>query len=320
MSRAVILLLMCTLLAPVHAQEILEYRGSIEVTEKGFVSFDNPELRQTVVLTINNTHSQELAEFTYPFGDMINNLAVYDSYGELSSSKSEKGDKTYVTFTFRQPIAPGEIKTITVHYTSPDRILKYSKGFLKGDTYYARTSHSILANVKKFELRVIIPEGYKVVEYSPEAEKGSDGRRIILSWSYSEPIPPAFREFRAMVNYEPYVGYYYLYYAILIVAILAVMVFVYRYLKEEGISLQDYFDRQKYLEQKIDILKEDEQAIMKLIIEKDGIDQREIQDITGFSKTKVSKILAELEKRGAIRKEQYGRKNKVYLTKKVKET
>ncbi len=73
------------------------------------------------------------------------------------------------------------------------------------------------------------------------------------------------------------------------------------------------------IEGKIDILKEDEQLILKIVAEEDGIEQREIQRRTDFSKTKVSKILAELDKRGAIRKETVGKKNKIYLTEKLKD-
>ena len=70
---------------------------------------------------------------------------------------------------------------------------------------------------------------------------------------------------------------------------------------------------------KIDILKGDEQAILKLVMEEDGIDQRKIQEITDFSKAKVSKIISELEKRGVVRKEQIGRRNKIYLAGKLRE-
>ena len=98
----------------------------------------------------------------------------------------------------------------------------------------------------------------------------------------------------------------YIYLAILAV-MLAASVYLFRRFKR------------KRTNDKIDILKEDEQAIMRLIIEKDGIDQREIQRVTDFSKTKVSKILSELEKRGVIRKEQAGRRNKIFLTKKLRE-
>ncbi|MFV2040863.1 MAG: helix-turn-helix transcriptional regulator [Candidatus Hydrothermarchaeales archaeon] len=44
-----------------------------------------------------------------------------------------------------------------------------------------------------------------------------------------------------------------------------------------------------------------------------------MQRKTDFSKTKVSKILSELERREAIRKESMGKKNKIYLTEKLKD-
>lgn len=310
--RGIILLVLVLLLSPVDAQEIIDYKAKIEVTDLA--------LKQEILLSINNTHASKIEEFTYPFSDNVQELSIRDSEGELMSSLTPKGDRKHITFSFRHPLEPNEVQTISIKFVSKGQVSEYSRGLLKGSTYTLITAHFILANVKNFELAIAIPEGYGIVEdkISPSGVgKGSDGRRIILKWEYKYPIPPVFGEFRAIVLYEPLYSYYFLY-IIIIIAALLVLAYVYRYLREEGISLADFLDRKKYLIDKIEILKEDEQTILKLIVEKDGIDQREIQRKTDFSKTKVSKILSELEKRGNIRKEPYGRRNKIFLTDKIK--
>ncbi len=291
--------------SPVSAQQISSYESSITVTGK--------TIHETRSFTVLNTHETELTEFSYPVSDRIENLVVTDSKGSLESSFDYKGGKTIVKSKFRHPISQGENYTITFKFDLPDRVS------VKGDTYILSSTHSLLANVKRFKLKITLPEGYGVAEegVSPEAKISSDGRHVILIWDVKEPIPAEFREFKVIVLYErlgiPSSFYYYT--IIAVISILLVFL-IYRYLRSRKI---DIFTK-KDLSDKIEILKGDEQRIMKLIIDCDGIDQREIIKKTGFSKAKVSKILSELEKRNIIFKKQLGRKNKIFLTKKVKET
>ncbi|RLG70349.1 MAG: hypothetical protein DRO11_06425, partial [Methanobacteriota archaeon] len=63
------------------------------------------------------------------------------------------------------------------------------------------------------------------------------------------------------------------------------------------------------------ILKKDEKALIQKIMESDGaVEQSILYETTGFSKPKVSRLLSDLEERGLIRKEKYGRTNLVTLT------
>ncbi|ACV23871.1 helix-turn-helix transcriptional regulator [Methanocaldococcus fervens] len=63
-----------------------------------------------------------------------------------------------------------------------------------------------------------------------------------------------------------------------------------------------------------DFLTEDEKTIIDLIKKHGHITQKEIVEITGMSKPKVSRIISELEDRKIIRKEKIGRINKLTLT------
>lgn len=291
-----------------QAQEITDYKAEVEVAAES-------ALQQEISLTIFNDYNTALTELSYPFAGEVNILRVYDSSGDLSFSFAYRGGKTYITCTFRNPLPSGKNYTITYKFITPKQIEPQ-----EGNAYLLSTTYSLLANVRNFELDVILPEGYGLMKPGaiPEPTKvSSDGRRVILSWDVREPIPPWLREFKVAVRYE-WLGWYFNYYILLLGIAIMGLIFAYRYLKEEGISIADILDRKKYLIDKIEILKEDEQVILKLIVEQDGVDQREIQRKTNFSKTKVSKILSELEKRGNIRKEPYGRRNKIFLTSKLK--
>ena len=202
---------------------------------------------------------------------------------------------------------------ITYRFYLDDQITR------KETTYILTATHSLLANVKNFDFTIVLPEGYGIAgeSVSPHPSKFiSDGRHVILEWDLHEPIPPELREFDAIVLYENLLGEKlpwwhgrenYIYLVIIAAAAFA----SFRLIRRLRIT--------KKTNDKIDILRDDEQSIMRLIIDNDGIDQREIQRETDFSKTKVSKILTELEKRGVIRKEQVGRRNKIFLTKKLRE-
>ncbi|AXI25371.1 MarR family transcriptional regulator [Methanofervidicoccus sp. A16] len=68
----------------------------------------------------------------------------------------------------------------------------------------------------------------------------------------------------------------------------------------------------------MDILTEEEKTIVNLIKEYGEITQKEIVEITGMSKPKVSRIVADLENRGIIKKVKIGRINKLALTDKFR--
>ncbi|HIQ39053.1 MAG TPA: winged helix-turn-helix transcriptional regulator [Methanothermococcus okinawensis] len=68
----------------------------------------------------------------------------------------------------------------------------------------------------------------------------------------------------------------------------------------------------------MDILTEEEKTIVNLIKEYGEITQKEIVEITGMSKPKVSRIVADLESRGIIKKVKIGRINKLALTDKFR--
>ncbi|MFQ6051290.1 MAG: helix-turn-helix transcriptional regulator [Candidatus Hydrothermarchaeota archaeon] len=62
------------------------------------------------------------------------------------------------------------------------------------------------------------------------------------------------------------------------------------------------------------LLKGDEKIVMEEIMKKKEITQKDLQETTGFSKAKLSRLIAELEVRGLIRKKRWGKTNLIYLS------
>ncbi len=306
-----------------YAQEIVEYRANVEV---GGVL-----LKESVTISVLNNHELGLSRLTYPFSGQVKNLKTFDEKGGLESSVELRGGSNYVTTMLRTPLLFQGQADVLYEFEDPSAVT-----FFNG-SYILSTSFPLLANVKRFDLTLRLPEGTGLndpaVDVVPApSEITSDGRAIILKWSENNPT-----DFRIFVRYVPLPppeesttstttsttlqpvtthspaktnmlqseG------LLLFLSIFMLLIF--------AVLLSMRLRARTSIHDKIEILKEDEQLILKIVAEDDGIEQREIQRRTDFSKTKVSKILSELERREAIRKESMGKKNKIYLTQKLKE-
>lgn len=62
----------------------------------------------------------------------------------------------------------------------------------------------------------------------------------------------------------------------------------------------------------LDLLPDDERAILEPVIESPGLTQIEVRDRSDFSKSKVSQTITDLEKRGLLYRERQGRTYRVY--------
>lgn len=313
--RVIIALAVILLVLPcVYSQEVKNYEAL--VTVKGVSPFfNNPgEVFEKVTLVFHNTQDTPLEEVSYPFILDFRDVKVQDAGGFLNYTVVSKGGKKFVKVTFRRPLEPDENVSITYNFQGVKGIQPRD-----GSSFILTTAQAILANVKNFKLVVFLPEGYVL---SPEGaiphsnDILSDGRSVILIWEIKEPIPAALKgDFKVVIFYER-VGWYPNIYQVSIFLVVIIATTLLAYLKRRQGKKKTI--KKVELEEFLGILKEDEQKILRIIIEQDGIDQREIQRLTDFSKTKVSKILSELERRGAIRKEPYGRRNKIFLTDKLK--
>ena len=72
-------------------------------------------------------------------------------------------------------------------------------------------------------------------------------------------------------------------------------------------------DKDEKFEFLLKALDDDSKKVMRAVKEQDGIEQATLRIRTDLSKTKLSVVLTELEKRGLIKKVPQGKKNKIYI-------
>jgi uncharacterized membrane protein len=131
----------------------------------------------------------------------------------------------------------------------------------------------------------------------------SDGRAIIFEWERYN----IEGDFAVYIRYiKPYEREKKLYVAGLLLLVLVAGGYYLLKLKRRKPEVED--------------MEDDKKMILDLIKANEGIVQKKIVDITGFSKSKVSMIISNLERDGLIRKERLGLKNRLYLTKKCKKS
>lgn len=76
---------------------------------------------------------------------------------------------------------------------------------------------------------------------------------------------------------------------------------------------QRHLTKEESFEIMLKALTMEEQQLMHIIKEQEGITQSTLRFKTDFSKTKLSFVLADLEKKGLIKKELSGKTNKLYI-------
>ena len=142
--------------------------------------------------------------------------------------------------------------------------------------------------------------------FSPEnGIKGSDGRRIFVEWNFENPklgesitvstIYEKIAQKEEIVDFIP-------------------LIFVFVFVFVFAIFLLFFFFRRKDIAKVLPILNDSERAVMEVIMKSgEVVDQRKIVKATGFSKSKVSRVLKDLEERGLIKREKLGRATKVKL-------
>jgi hypothetical protein len=170
----------------------------------------------------------------------------------------------------------------------------------------------------KYTVTVRLPFGNVLVEpdklrsaglkpYEPETgQQGSDGRRIILTWSENK--PPLGETLNIAAVYEQVstreVSMFGAILGALIVAFFIVMIF---------------FFRRRPMSQILPVLGHGERQIMQILLRENGsVDQRQIVKETDFSKAKVSRLISDMEGRGIVEKISKGRKNIIRIKKGIK--
>ncbi len=259
-------------------------------------------------LTITFDQNSTISSFTLPLFYDIQNLKADANFGNASCDSQKKQFGSQIDCAV---LPTSEKRMLSLEYDSFDLTQKIDKQLL-----YKQEFHVPLETTQ-LSFKVMLPEGMFLSsegtfqQYLPvNGEKGSDGRRIFISWRKENLT--AGESFDTQVSYEAssdnsgtvalFAGGIAGLGAVIVALIVGFWLFFKRFKKNIKIVLP--------------VLKSDEKEIMELLIKgKGNSNQKLLVRESNYSKAKVSKILSSLKERGMISLERIGRSNNVYLSK-----
>lgn len=268
------------------------------------------ELRDVshTTLTVTFDPNSTIKTFTLPLFYDIQNLKADANFGNVSCSQQKKPFGSQIDCE----VSPTyDKRMLTLEYDSFDLVTKVDKQFLYKQEF------TIPLETAQLSFKTMLPEGMFLSsggvfqQYLPASgEKGSDGRRIFVSWRKENLT--AGESFDTQVSYEAssdnsqimalFAGGLLGLGAIIVALIVGFWFFFKRFKRNIKIVLP--------------VLKGDEKTIMELIIRDRGnTNQKLLVRESNFSKARVSKILKSLQERGIVKLEREGRGNNVYLVK-----
>ncbi len=186
----------------------------------------------------------------------------------------------------------------------------HMENFVKqtGNQYIFRFSYKPEDDFDDFKLKIVLPENMIISEQndilmlSRPAQISTDGRRIFIEWEKelreNEEIT-IFAEYetKGNINLDPS---YFLFFFVLMGIAFGV-----------GYGIKR-FKREKFIERAISA---DEKIILNIIKKDKEIMQEELKEKTGWSKTKISKVIRRLEAKELIEKKPYRKTNKLSIKK-----
>ncbi|NHJ48545.1 MAG: winged helix-turn-helix transcriptional regulator [Asgard group archaeon] len=291
-------------------ETLLSHNMNVRIQEDNSI-----KITSTFVLTNNNSVQKDY--FLLIINKTITSVFCYDPIGSLEFSwEVNPIDGNLINITLRYPVFPDEVYVFSVSYYIEDA-LYHVEGLVE---YYGLDYELVHPrNTEVFNLEICLPKDATLLSESPpdpvfpNADKVfedngifkiqwqltnldmNDSDVFLIRYEFLEDIIPG-------ANLRP------LYYILAVLGGLTVGglgVFIY------------YYFRTKPSEQQLvkSLLSDTEQEVINAINVDGGVStQRRICDKTGYSKSKVSQILAKLEEKKVLKRERWGRTNKVTIT------
>lgn len=294
---------MILLSSPLYA---LDDNVSQKITFLG-VEVELGEVSHTAI-TITFEQNSTVNLLKIPLFYDIQNLKADSNFENVSCIQQKKSFGSQIECSV---FPTQEKRMLKLEYDSFDLTKRIDSQFL-----YKQELHVPL-DTKQLSFKVMLPEGMFLTsggdfqQYLPvNGEKGSDGRRIMISWRKENLA--AGESFDTQISYQAasdnsqmltlFAGGI-LGLGIIIIALIVGFWFFFKRFKKDI----------KFV---LPVLKSDEKIIMELILkDKGNSNQKLLVRESNYSKAKVSKILSSLQERGIVRLERTGRSNNVYLVK-----
>jgi hypothetical protein len=269
------------LLQSAYPYEIAEYTVAIDISEG--------KVHEKITITLKRYDSLEIFEYSFLYP--LENLQVYDDKGTI---KHEIRDDLLLCYLY---LSGFHSYTFTIEFDTSGYISPVKEG-----KWVFSPIFQFSVPVENFFVEITVPSEMAVVSpiYPTPTSFYSYRETLVVKWK-KESLEEG-EEFLVLLGYKPVSSpssgratIYYLFVA----AFLAFVSGIYLGRREKP--------RPEYVVA-------DEKVVLNAIRRNGGkIIQSDLVKNTGFSKSKVSKILSELEERKIIRKEKYKRTNLIFL-------
>lgn len=285
MRNAIIILgLLLLFTLPVFAQSINNY--SIQKIEINFDIHEDKSVSQSTRFYFESSVSGFV---NYTLNENVKNIVISDSVQQLNYSIEKINDGYNLEIFLKDPTS-----TLTLSYTVNGII------FTSDQVDHFFTEFSFGNEIPYINVTLSLPAGYGLYEnsYHPAtAVTSSDGKRIILAWNESNVTTGLFSVKFIRLNQQNDMLPFFI---IILSGLSVLLVFLY------------IFFRKRAREEFLIGFRQDEQKAIKYLEEKKMAMQRDLQSEFKFSRAKATRIVMRLEERGLLRKQRYGRTNKLF--------
>ncbi len=309
---------------------------------------------EEIEFTIINDENTTLDSFNHTFSGSLEVFSVLMD-GQKPSYElhplDERGSRVQLRVPFSRPIDPGDRSSFIIKVRTHGHVEKVGDGYMFSRSFGFKKRSSLFKSSVYLPIGAMLPTPGKEEApalFFPLGDISHDGRRLKLSWAVNdlgarEPFvtfilyefPPEVTTIVKTVLIENNDTRRMLDSALNTSELLRVqlqdeqstklMLSSFLLLETVALALIAYFHlfsraraAQGVSSLILDSLDEDEACVLSKVVEQvEPITQREIQDILGFSKAKLSRTLDRLEAKGFIKKVRCGRTNKVHVTEKA---
>ncbi len=280
------------------------------------------EITITELYKIHNLRNSSLSGINIWLNRSVDDISITDYEGSVVFTKENYDvNNNLLKIKFKTPLNFTEKETILIAYT---HFFTFGSSSDSPYAYVFETSISHFTEI--FKLIIWLPPGYGLYrnEENPEhssylptynAKKTTIDERTIISWeriNYNKENNQAFLVQFIQKPYEinPEGGFAAPRNSFIAGIILGVFL---------GVSftfwLIRYREKKAIKETGKSLLAKDQKELIRIVFEHKGkISQKQLCDVTGYSKSKISRNLVPLEKRGLITREKWGRTYVVHLT------
>ena len=283
--------------------------------------YDTNSLSVSETFVVENTVNESQTYIDLWFNNSLNTLLVEDGEGALIFNWDVIANSSNkVRVNFRSELNETQTATFTVYYDLNSVLNPISTA----PTYYSFEFYSTISHqTLVYGMTILLPERSFIHEfedstppiYPNNATQVLEKNRIKVTWNlnnlatesnpfflirFDEPLIPeedlTFWETRSAMFLAGF--------------IVGVLIGI------SGVSwLIRYREKKAIKKIGLTLLTDNQKSLIKIIYDKKGkISQRDLCDITGFSKSKISRNLVPLELRGLIKREKWGRTYVIYLT------